>query len=120
MTRVNPGTGAKALEAKLRAAGVKFDPGRMVMTPGAVEVLANNNELVSKYLTRHISGDWGELDESDRRANDAALRNGTRLLSNYVLGNTLCIWIITDAVDIEVGDNPFNRRVTTVLLPSEY
>jgi hypothetical protein len=120
MTKVNPGTGTKALEAKLRAAGVRFDPGRMVMTPGAVEVLANNNELVSKYLTRHVSGDWGELDDSDCLANEASLKNGTRLLSSYVLGNKERIWIITDAVDFEAGANPFKRRVTTVLLPSDY
>ena len=81
------------------AAGPKFDPGRVVMTPGAIEVLANNNALVSDYLVRHVTGDWGDLDESDKRLNDRDLKRGMRLLSAYKLPKGDTIWIITDAVD---------------------
>jgi hypothetical protein len=132
MTRVKPGEGAKALAnlaarnaaqaiaAKLTAGVPKFDPGRMVMTPGAVSVLANNNALVSEYLIRHITGDWGKLDLVDCQSNNVALKDGTRLLSSYTLGNGEQIWIITDAVDAEAGGDPLKREVTTVLLPEEY
>ena len=78
-------TAAKAIEAKIVAGGLKFDPGRVVMTPGAIELLANNNALVSEYLVRHITGDWGymKLDPHDNRANESALKTGARILSAY-------------------------------------
>jgi hypothetical protein len=132
MTRLKPSEGAKAIANlaprkstqaiadKLTAGVPKFDPGRMVMTPGAVSVLANTNALVSEYLIRHIAGDWGQLDLVDCQSNNVALKNGTRLLSSYTLGNGERIWIITDAVDPEAGDHPLKRNVTTVLLPSAY
>jgi hypothetical protein len=110
----------QAIKGALAASPPKFHPGKVVMTPGAVEVLANNNQLVSSYLVRHAAGDWGKLDESDRRSNDSALRTGLRILSSYPLPKGDTIWIITEAVDIEAGDNPLKRSLTTVLLPDEY
>ncbi len=66
-------------------------------------------DLVS-YLRRHLHGDWGDLDDDDRRSNDAALKSGDRLFSSYQVTPDLKLWIITE------GD----RSVTTLLLPSEY
>ena len=43
-----------------------------------------------------------------------------RLLSAYKLPKGDTIWIISDAVDPEAGQNPLNREVTTILPPSEY
>jgi hypothetical protein len=112
---------SQTIYAKLMSAGPKFRPGRVVMTPGAIELLANNNALVSDYLVRHVTGDWGDLDESDKRANDSDLKRGMRLLSAYKLPGGDTFWIITDAVDvIQPSDDPLTREVTTVLLPSEY
>lgn len=62
------------------------------------------------YLVRHIAGDWGEVDEQDRRENELSLIHGFRLLSAYTLNSGTKIWIITEA----------DRSVTTVLLPEEY
>jgi hypothetical protein len=52
----------------------------------------------------------------DAEANNQALRDGSRLLSAYILndGKTK-IWVITEAED----DNG-NRAATTILLPSDY
>ncbi|MDE3075945.1 MAG: plasmid related protein [Chloroflexota bacterium] len=61
-------------------------------------------------LFRHVSGDWGELDEEDKAENELSLREGFRLLSAYTLRNGEKIWIITEA----------DRSVTTLLLPDEY
>lgn len=63
------------------------------------------------YLRRHLGGDWGDLDDSDKRQNDAALKSGEdRLFSSYQVAPGLKLWIITE----------WDRSVTTLLLPSEY
>jgi len=49
----------------------KFPLGRTVATPGALESLIHD-EIVDA-LTRHASGDWGNLDESDLASNERAL-----------------------------------------------
>ena len=110
----------KAIIDKLAATPPRFDPGQIVMTPGAIEALANNNALVSEYLLRHVAADWGQLDPEDVRANTSALKTGLRLLSSYPLPKGQTIWIITEAVDLKAGDHPLQRKLTTVLTPDEY
>ncbi len=82
--------------------------GRVVATPGALEVLAPEEPLV--LLRRHAAGDWGEVDAHDQRANNRALKDGTRILSAYTLPGGRKVWIITEA----------DRSATTILLPEEY
>ena len=83
--------------------------GRLVATPGALEVLAETGEDPLVYLSRHASGDWGEVDEHGRRENELSLRYAWRVLSSYPVGGKT-IWIITAA----------DRSVTTILLREEY
>ena len=83
--------------------------GRVVATPGALQLLRDVGKDPLRYLTRHSSGDWGELDAHDRRENELALKHGRRLLSSYPVGKKR-VWVITEA----------DRSVTTILLPSEY
>ncbi len=83
--------------------------GRVVATPGALEALSEAGEDPFRYLARHASGDWGELDEDDRRENERSLRYGWRVLISYPAGGKT-VWIITEA----------DRSVTTILLPAEY
>lgn len=85
-----------------------FEVGVVVATPGALAVLAPEEPLV--LLRRHASGDWGEVDAHDRRANDKALKEGIRLLSAYTLPGGRKVWIITEA----------DRSSTCILLPEEY
>jgi hypothetical protein len=111
---------ANRLAERLAKSGPKFDPGRVVMTPGAISALANNNALVSEYLIRHISGDWGDAPPEDARANERDLKAGLRLLSSYSLPKGDRLWIITDSLDTETMTDPLKREVTTILTPSEY
>ena len=92
-----------------------FQPGQLVGTPGAIEELEKANQDVSEFLSLHLAGDWGVVDADDKKANDEALRDGSRILSAYLLKTGVKIWIITEAAD----DNG-KREVTTVLLPEEY
>lgn len=63
---------------------LRFDPGQMVATAG-IDVLIRQGRLnPTPYLRRHLSGDWGDLDDSDRQQNDATLQSGEdRLCSSY-------------------------------------
>ena len=85
-----------------------FSPGQIVATPGALKLAEQGINLLA-YLSLHLSGTWGELDEEDRKENDFSVKNGYRILSAYKtrLGK---LWIITEA----------DRSATTFLLPDEY
>jgi hypothetical protein len=94
---------------------VKFPLGQCLATPGALEALEQSGETPAKFLKRHIAGDWGDLCEDDRKLNDEALVDGSRLLSAYATSKGTKIWIITEAIDDEG-----NRAATTFLKPEEY
>jgi len=87
-----------------------FPLGHVVMTPGAAELGVGFRPL----LARHVSGDWGDLDDFDARQNNTAVKEGYRILSAYEVTTeneeTERVWIITEA----------DRSATTILLASEY
>ncbi len=89
-------------------APAKFPLGQLCATPAALAVLTESD--IQLALDRHVSGDWGELDEDDKTENELSLHQGFRLLSAYRGVNGTKFWIITEA----------DRSVTTVLLPSDY
>lgn len=93
----------------------KFEPGQQVATPGALRAIHQSGESLLRLMSRHLSGDWGDLDADDKKANDAALEDGSRIFSSYVLKSDEKVWIITEAV----GDDG-KRASTCVLLPDEY
>jgi hypothetical protein len=89
-----------------------FRLGKSVMTAGVAE-FARSNPAVAKGLIQalnsHRTGDWGNLDDEDKKANDEAVRIGNRILSSYeIVGKK--VWIITE----------WDRSVTTFLFPDEY
>lgn len=88
----------------------RFALGQVVATPGALEALEEAGQLSQEFLHRHIVGDWGELDEHDREANERAVRGGDRIFSSYLTKKGTKLWVITE----------YDRSVTTLLLPSEY
>lgn len=93
----------------------KFSPGQVVATPAALEALRAAGQQPSEFIGRHLAGDWGDLDDEDRRLNDAALLDGSRLLSSYLTTAGTKLWLITEAV----GDDG-RRASSTFLLPDEY
>lgn len=94
--------------------GPLFAPGAVYATPGTIEVVEGNVELLLTLLLRHMAGDWGDLCQEDRALNEYALVNGGRLFSAYAVGRYR-IWIITEAEGLDG-----QRAMTTVLLPEEY
>ena len=89
-----------------------FSLGQIVATPGALAALGKAGQTPLEFLERHVRGDWGELDEDDRKENQLGLKRGFRLLSSYRTSSEerTKVWVITEA----------DRSVTTLLLPDEY
>ncbi len=87
-----------------------FTLGRVYATPGALEALRSSGNDPKVFLFRHVTGDWGDLDNEDKAENDLSVLKGFRILSSYRTSNHTKIWVITDA----------DRSSTTLLLPSEY
>jgi hypothetical protein len=94
---------------------VKFNLGQVVATPAALDTLTRVGISGYDLLSRHAQGDWGNLDDEDRQANDNALKYGSRLLSSYLLSDGSKVWIITEA-----ADDQGKREATTILLPEDY
>ena len=90
--------------------GIKFEPGQIVATPGALEAFRASGDDPLAYLARHLAGDWGDLSAGDKQENELSLREGFRILSAYTLNTGVMIWVITEA----------DRSSTGILLPSEY
>ena len=89
---------------------IRFRCGRLYATPGALEAFDKAGDDLTRYLAKHLTGDWGELSADDERANEEAITEGSRILSSYRLADGMKVWIITEA----------DRSSTTILLPSEY
>ena len=88
----------------------KFPLGQLVATPDALNALEDSGQSPAFFLEKHQAGDWGELGNEDKRANDQALVDGSRILSAYRTLKGVKIWIITEA----------DRSSTCVLLPENY
>jgi hypothetical protein len=85
-----------------------FQLGRLLITPGAMELL--DSQSLADALARYRKGDWGNLCASDKRSNDEAVKEGLRILASYDDASAHRFWIITE----------WDRSYTTILLPEEY
>ena len=93
----------------------KFKLGTVVATPPMLAAFEKTGEHPAPFVARHVSGDWGDLSAHDRRANEAALKDGSRIWSVYKLKDGQKFYIITAATD----DNG-TREYTTLMLPEDY
>jgi hypothetical protein len=85
----------------------KFPLGQVVITANAQATLDPAD--VQQGLSRHASGDWGDIPPEDVELNQSGLKHGERLFSAYGVGGNR-FWIITER----------DRSVTTVLMPQDY
>jgi hypothetical protein len=86
----------------------KFPLGQIVFTQAVDKTVCRDDTAWA--VIRHCLGDWGDVSQDDRAANDWALLSGGRLHSVYHDRAGVAFWIITEA----------DRSVTTVLLPDDY
>ena len=91
-----------------RNAEAKFPCGKVVATANAASTLPVDEIFAA--VSRHVSGDWGDCGEEDRKENELSLNNRLRLFSVYHTHDGVKFSVITEA----------DRSVTTVLLPEDY
>ena len=95
-----------------------FDTGSLFMTSTVFGATCEHRPFASfirSCVARHQSGDWGACCPDDAALNDAALLDGSRIFSVYIIPTGLYtleskVYIITES----------SREYTTVLFPSEY
>ena len=87
----------------------RFPLGKIVATPGALKLLAEQGLTPTMFIQRHANADWGDISREDRLANDQAMIDGERLLSAYTLGHDRH-WVIIEA----------DRSSPCLLLAHEY
>jgi hypothetical protein len=95
---------------------IRFDLGRVVATPGALDALQAAGTQPGPLLERHRRGDFGGLDSGDAATQTRALNqedqpeHRERMMSVYELPDGVVVWIITET----------DRSSTCLLLPDEY
>lgn len=87
-----------------------FPLGLVVATPLALKELEARGMNPSQLITRHVTGDFGDLCDSDKLSNLDAIQNGGRILSAYKIDSSEKVWVITE----------HDRSSSTVLMSSEY
>jgi hypothetical protein len=65
---------------KGNGATMKFELGQIVSTPAALEAINESGQTPDFFIDRHVKGDWGDVCEEDKAANERALVEGERLL----------------------------------------
>ena len=94
----------------------QFKLGQLVATCGVVSLMSEDptfSEFARQSLRRFISGDWGEMCQSDKQQNEDALKDhDNRIFAAYEHKEQAAwkIWIITER----------DHSATTLLFPSEY
>lgn len=85
-----------------------FELGKIVVTPGAMEMVGDFG--VVYVINLHSHGNYGNVSEMDERLNQWAIANGERIVSTYSGIWEKSVFVVTER----------DRSVTTVLLAEEY
>ena len=87
----------------------KFQLGQVLITKQLHDFVMKNDIPILKYLRRHSSCDWGDLDDEDWRQNNDAIDNNYPIISVYNVNNKK-IFIVTEA----------DKSTTTMCFADEY
>lgn len=87
----------------------RFPLGKTYVTEAVTQWAEREKIDLTRYLRQHHCGEWGNLCDGDKTANDEALEIGDRILSAYQITDRK-IFIITEA----------DRSKTIIMLVTEY
>ena len=95
----------------------KFEMGRLVITTALQQELTESDtekgwhDEINLLVSRHLFGDFGDMDENDTAQNNAAIASGEdRVMSSYTTTKGIKLWVITE----------WDRSITTLLRPEDY
>ena len=91
----------------------KFESGEVIATSAILGEMESSKSFLYFCLnafTKHMDGDWGDVDAEDKTANEQAIVTGGRIVSSYRFRKDCDILIITEA----------ERSRTTLLFAREY
>jgi hypothetical protein len=97
-------------QANTTPAPVRFPLGRLFITSGAQDALAEAEQSPQEVISRHARREQGELSNEDHRENLFSVDKRLRIFSAFKTTQGMKLWVITEA----------DRSATTILLPSEY
>lgn len=103
--QVTTGTDTNSLPS-----AVRFQLGRIYMTPGAIEALEDAGQSPQEFINRHARLEQGELCDDDHKENLFSVDKPLRIFSAFKTTKDVKIWVVTEAT----------REVTTILLPEDY
>ena len=100
----------------------RFEPGVLAMTLGIAEARRRGIISVGALFKRHFSGDYGEINEEDKRANELSIKEGSCIVSGYDTdaGRVLIITAPESERTILPDYVEGHRAFTTMLLAEEY
>ncbi|MGU9648505.1 plasmid related protein [Salmonella enterica] len=84
-----------------------FPAGCLYITHGINDLIIQGTDI-TPYLNQHLHGDWGDICDDDKNANNHAVSSGGMILSAYQITPECKIWTLTDG------------GTTTIMLPCEY
>jgi hypothetical protein len=102
----------KTVDTSARPTRPLFGTGAVYATPGVLSHLAAHSRKPAELLGFHQGGDWGDVSAADRKANDLAVKDGSRILSCYLVEGRK-VFVITEAAEAD------DRRASTCLLFAE-
>jgi ubiquinone/menaquinone biosynthesis C-methylase UbiE len=88
----------------------KFEIGKIMISPTASDVLAENGIDLGTLLKRHQEGDWGDVESHEKLRNEWALKKGGIIRSKYALPDGEILMINTSD----------DKAATWVILYSEF
>ncbi len=105
---------------------VLFQPGRVVASPAALDLLKRGGIDAVKLIDRHVSGDFGEVgqmgpgclkDDGSHEHSDGLALNSLAVVSGDE--RILSVYQVTDDDRVYV-ETVADRSYTTIYLPEEY
>lgn len=110
----------------MAASEVLFQPGRVVASPAALDMLKRGGIEPVELLNRHVSGDFGEVgqmgpdclkDNGSHEHSDGLALNSLAVVSGDE--RILSVYRVTDDDRVYV-ETVADRSYTTIYLPEEY
>lgn len=100
----------------------RFEPGVLAVTPGIAKARQRGIINVRVLFKRHFSGDYGEINDEDKSANELSIKDGSCIVSGYDTDAGRVLIITSPESDRTILPDYVegHRAFTTMTLAEEY